>query len=110
MQKRSTNQAANASGASNVITVTPPDLSRANPARIQSIKAWHIAQATGPDQHVAALHVSITECGHVKASGLSIEPAHACIILAELDSIKQHLSTYLADNQRPTASVTKIRP
>lgn len=65
-----------------------------NQERVQTIRAWHIRQATNDSEPVALLNLSITSSGHIKTSGVGIEPAHALVFLTELDAVRDRLMRF----------------
>ena len=70
--------------------VTPP-----HPDRVQTIKTWHLTQAANTSQEpVALLNLVITAAGEVECTGLGIEPAHAQVLLAEMEKIRERLEAF----------------
>ncbi|MFY9184410.1 MAG: hypothetical protein WBJ45_08155 [Limnohabitans sp.] len=54
--------------------------------------------------------MGITDCGQVKTTGLTIEPEHALIFLAELESVTVRLRAFVAARRAPTAPPADILP
>ena len=68
---------------------------RPHPDRVELIRNWHHEQANPDHVPVACLNITITDCGQVKTSGIAIEPAHAMIFLAELESVSRRLRAFV---------------
>ncbi len=81
-----------------------------HPERIKRIRDWHQAQATAEQVPVALLSMGITDCGQVKTTGLAIEPEHALIFLAELESVTVRLRAFVAARRTPTVPPADILP
>ena len=68
------------------------------------------AQATAEQVPVALLSMGITDCGQIKTTGLAIEPEHALIFLAELESVSVRLRAFVEAKRAPTALPADILP
>lgn len=92
------NQAAvSAQSTRNVIAVNQIIPNDRHADRVHTIRQWHIDQAISQTEAVAAFHLAITADGRIKTSGVAIEPEHAMVMLAELDTIRDRLTAYLVD-------------
>lgn len=80
-----------------------------NPERVERIREWHQAQYAAEQVPVALLSMSITDCGQIKTTGLAIEPEHALIFLAELESVSTRLRSFVESKRMPTAPPADIR-
>jgi hypothetical protein len=83
---------------------------RPDPERIRRIRDWHQAQVTSEQISVACLSMSITDCGHINTTGLAIEPEHALIFLAELESVSNQLRAFVEARRPLTAPAADILP
>ncbi len=82
-----------------------------NPQRVQSIRSWHVDQATAEAKPVAMLNFTITADHQIITKGLGIEPAHAVILLGELREVIQRIESELPDDyQTRYASPTEPVP
>jgi hypothetical protein len=54
--------------------------------------------------------MSITDCGHINTTGLAIEPEHALIFLAELESVSNQLRAFVEARRPLTAPAADILP
>jgi hypothetical protein len=79
-----------------------------HPSRTQAIKSWHINQAADTTQKpIALLSLYITAAGDIHSTALGIEPAHAQIILRELESVRERLESFASTDS--IAPVVPIR-
>jgi hypothetical protein len=75
-----------------------------NPVRRQQVQAFCAEQAghfmrlaSCPDGAAAALSVVITGDNQVQTKMAAIEPAHAMVMLAELDRLRVKITSYVAE-------------
>jgi hypothetical protein len=79
-----------------------------NPSRVGDIRRWMLAQAAASDAPVAGLALTISASGQIQAAARGIEPEHADLVIAQLDSLRTSLQAWVESEQAPQLPLCSV--